>query len=370
MLIRLVLVLCVYIMSAAGYAGNGAHVVGNGGDVIYCNESDGSVSKELFDYYEWSKLSSFEVDLPSEGDYLSLVNILIERLRFYNDDFADLLLKNLDSFLSEHVMVDSELTDILDTNSPIVIPISKCKLYQAINQRRPRRLGSPRFLVNKKVWNAIDDKNRAGLVLHEIIYKVLIDNTADLGQVDSAAVRELVWIAASNKVASSFSLDSFYIFIIEELKFPCYGRSFIDGRARFKCDGKVPWRKTNLADFLVGKTLESVAYIEHGRGHRVYDLPIVSRMFFIEKDRVVMSTECLWNDYYSHFENMSVNISSQILIKDKKLHYFSRDKSSVRNLNRTCSVSIEPRIENIEILSPDMDMFGIGDNVWYLKEDI
>lgn len=162
--------------------------VGNGGDVVVCKDSAGKVtSVELFDFYE-ARVTNGRLPIPPNvTDPHAIVLTALKELEKINPSRAHRYQKWAEAFKNEAVFVpDAKLTNIDDTNH-IVLP-AKCDIAQIAVQRSiDDEIQTNRYVVDKKLWDALDPLNQAGLILHEVIYREAIEGEIN----ESRAVRLL-----------------------------------------------------------------------------------------------------------------------------------------------------------------------------------
>jgi hypothetical protein len=150
--------------------GGGSHA-GNGGDVIYCaNPLSGQKRIELLDLFESRVLRENALALGGEGwDYKRRITYVLDRLKRLDPYRAGIYAENASHFLDESEFTTDELPDIPDSLH-IVLP-KGCVIRQIVIQRTWVWTGAKRFVINKQLWEMLDDENRAALVLHETIYR-------------------------------------------------------------------------------------------------------------------------------------------------------------------------------------------------------
>lgn len=139
---------------------------GNGGDVVVC----GNGYPRLYDYYEAEQRWKLPVVYSSERTVDAKVRDLIGRIARLNPRRATVYTKWFESFYNEtEFLAGVELIDIPDTGDGF-IP-SGCVLKQAAVQRQMRFPNEKRFTVQNDIFMAMDDDNKAGLILHELILR-------------------------------------------------------------------------------------------------------------------------------------------------------------------------------------------------------
>lgn len=156
--------------------------VGNGGDVISCKES-GKSDVKLLDFYE-ADLSpqSAEADpFKVAAQKIDLIKEIAPRLH----DIYSKRLKNLNGEID--YKADVELTDIPDSKHLFVPAAKDCKVLQIAIRKAKVDGTEKRFLIQKSLWDQLNSANKAGLLIHEIIYEHL----SKMGEEDSRKARKI-----------------------------------------------------------------------------------------------------------------------------------------------------------------------------------
>lgn len=145
---------------------------GNGGDAVVCRNSNNQITRaELLDYYEARVLRNIEIDLgPADKSHIDKFYVALDRLKFFSPVRSRVYAEELKNFEAETQFIPGvELVQIED-EEPTVIPTG-CKIEQLAVQRNPVFPGDKRFVVSKDIWDKLDTTSKAGLILHEIIYR-------------------------------------------------------------------------------------------------------------------------------------------------------------------------------------------------------
>ncbi|MBL7687661.1 MAG: hypothetical protein JNJ49_06470 [Bdellovibrionaceae bacterium] len=153
---------------------------GNGGYAVVCTKPENAktiVSAELLDLYEGRTIRAFQLDLgpgPSFNEHLELI---LKRLEAFSPRRAQRYREQAASFLHEaRFLTGVDLGDIGDAD-PIVVPVG-CTPKPVVNQREPEFPGDPRYIVQSEIWNALDESSKAALILHELVYRELKQDTS------------------------------------------------------------------------------------------------------------------------------------------------------------------------------------------------
>jgi len=203
-------VLCAFVLLSTIAAYGGGKEVGNGGTAVVCRNSDGSIrTAELLDFYEARVIRGIDVNL---GDatigWKGKANLEVDRLQKNDPDRYELYLDRVDQFMSEAEMLTGvTLTPIQDVDN-IAIPVG-CLLEQVAVQREPEFPGDKRYFLNQEIWNALSEDGKAGLVLHEVIYREAIAGGAS----DSVATRYFNSLLASGRFESISFLDQYDLYM-------------------------------------------------------------------------------------------------------------------------------------------------------------
>jgi hypothetical protein len=205
----------------ASQEGGGSHA-GNGGDVVYCEHPlPGQKRIELLDLFESRVLRENALALGEEGwDYKRRITYVLDRLKRLDPYRAGIYAENASHFPDESEFTTDELPDIPDSLH-IALP-EGCKIRQIVIQNPQPALGQKRYLVNKPLWEMLDDENRAALVLHETIYREALA----LDQHNSINTRLL------NGTITSHALEKIdlrgYLILLQRAEFENYRAVFND----------------------------------------------------------------------------------------------------------------------------------------------
>lgn len=184
-----------------------ANIKGNGGDVVACRDQTGALtSVELLDFYEARTLRGIQRDLgPAELKVEEKIDLALKRLARLSPQRAATYRASALGFLKCKPMAGAEsmcltgqtLSDVPDSNH-VAVP-NGCTIEQIVIQRDPEFAEDARYLVNMDLWNLLDNDNKAGLALHEAIYREI----RTLGFAGSTAARYF------NSYITSHGLDQF-----------------------------------------------------------------------------------------------------------------------------------------------------------------
>lgn len=169
--------------------------VGNGGHLVRGNCYEPSMTgTELLDFYEGKRLRGWSYDLGGAGlSIYQKAEVALDRLERVDAGRAARYREWLATFPSEMTIlpVGIRLTDTADTGT-YEIPTG-CSKGQLAKQVTPQSPEDKRYFIDATNWAAIDDDSKAGLVLHEIVYRDALER----GHRNSALVRYVVGLIAS-----------------------------------------------------------------------------------------------------------------------------------------------------------------------------
>lgn len=148
---------------------------GNGGDGVVCyNEQHQITSVEMFDHFEARTRYQTPINLAFAGStYLEKVNFLIDRVQGIEPQRGLQLREELNHFIGSSNFADGiELPDVPDQGS-ILLP-DGCHIEQLAIQKEPTFPEEKFYTIDNKLWLKLSEDGKAGLVLHEIIYRLAI----------------------------------------------------------------------------------------------------------------------------------------------------------------------------------------------------
>ena len=173
-------------------------MVGNGGGTVVCRDANQKIIRiETLDYYEAAMHPGLTLDIDKiPGDAKAKVSALIERIRKKSELRYQLYTTWFNSFVSEQaLLVGVEFSTVPDSGY-ISVP-KGCKFEQAVIQRRPMFSKDPRYFINAELFTAMDDTQKAMLILHELVYREALA----YGHTDSIRARYLNDLYASSQFA-------------------------------------------------------------------------------------------------------------------------------------------------------------------------
>ncbi len=147
----------------------GGNEVGNGGDVVVCKAKEQIVSIQLLDFYEAKFKSNADIrtTLAKEEDILKEI---VSKISIVDTKRGTLFKQRIETFFHQtHFLPDVKLSDISDSLH-LILP-NDCQLEQIAVLDKGQKDPKKKFIISKDVWDRLDPLNRAGLVMHEIVYE-------------------------------------------------------------------------------------------------------------------------------------------------------------------------------------------------------
>lgn len=178
-----------------------AHAMGdelrNGGRVLVCKFQD-VTTYQLYDFWEATSFYHYTLKRDFTSiDPLVLVKDKIAEIGKYSPLRAALYSMYLENLENEVMFVTAPLETIQDIGAS-VYP-SNCESVQAVSQlRKPQ--GGPRYYIQVDLWNNLSAYHRAGLLMHEFIYRE--GTSAPYNFKDSIGVRAMNAYLYSTKMGT------------------------------------------------------------------------------------------------------------------------------------------------------------------------
>lgn len=149
-------------------AGTGTH----GGDAIICDEN-GQSKVYVLDYFEAENTTRLTIDfgpnVKPTDKYNVRVQAVLERLEKIDPKMAQVYMQRLATFEQDAAFIDRATVPELDDSKENIAYGRNCKKMQfAVQVLWPKQFDK-RYLIDKVLWDAADETQKAGLVLHEII---------------------------------------------------------------------------------------------------------------------------------------------------------------------------------------------------------
>ncbi len=152
----------------------GGNELGNGGDVFYCQNPTG-VRVEMVDLAE-ARMNGRQLDLGPAGlSAMDKVRYVLGRWAEVSPLRTKQYLEWLARFESESRILPGTLPNVSDEGIVVIPP--GCQIQQVAIQLAEENLGGAykRITISQELWNAMDEDNRAVLILHELIFREAIE---------------------------------------------------------------------------------------------------------------------------------------------------------------------------------------------------
>ncbi|MCB0341057.1 MAG: hypothetical protein H6626_12090 [Pseudobdellovibrionaceae bacterium] len=175
----------------------GGRLVGNGGDIVVCENSKNEVERiEVLDHYEAKTLRGQTVNLgDSNVSVREKIDIATQRMARLAPEHAQRYENWAEDFLTEAQFLDDvDLVDIPDSQHSI-LP-KNCRIQQIINQASVLLPRQKRYTIDNYWWQQLNNTQKAGLILHEVVYR----DTLSQGQENSLSARWLSSLMASENL--------------------------------------------------------------------------------------------------------------------------------------------------------------------------
>ena len=286
------------ISQAANISFAGGDHIGNGGDGVVCRDDLQKITSiELLDFYEGRVLRKLTPKIDTKMTYQKNIETIFKYLSFYDTRVVDIIEPWYQKFLQEAQFVrDVELVDVPDS-SHLFIP-KNCRIEQLAIQVEPQFPGDRRYIINKDLWEAMDTVSQAGLIIHELLYRKVIEENKAVK--NSIAVRYFTSLAAADKILS-LSQSEYLLFLESELK--------IDTNSI---------NKTNIVEVLKKgrwEAEESGAYTQ-------------KTIIEFEDDKIFVTQKCMLSET-GIGKDLEVTVSVNIKITSEQVTFLENAKKSV-----------------------------------------
>lgn len=195
---------------------------GNGGFTVVCPDSS-----VVLDLFETDVNGIVRVRYSSELTALAKAQDIVARLKSLDPAREALYQTWLQEFFSEASFVKNAKFAPVNDLGLVALP-ANCALKQVVFQRNPSVLNSSRYLIDSELWNSIDENQKAALMIHEIIYREVINGSSF--ETSSERVRQFNALLHAN-VFKNWNLKT-YLDVLKSLHISTYtyqGLSFLIG---------------------------------------------------------------------------------------------------------------------------------------------
>jgi len=255
---------------------DGGGAVGNGGGTVVCRNADQSIkSVELLDFFEARVVRGITIDISTfPGNWKAKAQTVIDRLGAQSMLRQKIYSLWLNSFESDRKILQGVTFNNVPDAMNIGVP-KGCEFEQAALQIIPRFPGDFRYYLNDELWAAMDDNQKAGLVLHEIVYREALA----YGQTDSVASRYFVGLISSPAIAA-MTIDDF-VDSLERAKFEQTDIPAVGSLTQMKLTfNPLNWWRVNVLDKksypapveLTGRMIINLGHDQDGEWLRFRDM--------------------------------------------------------------------------------------------------
>ncbi|MEC9283898.1 MAG: hypothetical protein VX642_14385 [Bdellovibrionota bacterium] len=267
---------------------------GNGGDAIVCQSEDKKTrTVELLDYYQAFDRGYIQnLDLPPDNaSFDHKVREALNRLSKFDSFRAQRYLKWYEDFFSEKNFSWKEKLGPIDDSGSSSYK-QNCRQLQLAIQEKPLFPQDKRYKIAKPLWDLMSENHKAGLILHELIYRDALEirehflsiksKPAIFVHPDSRKVRFFNAIISSKAFNTYTEKDYHELVIATDLlyaskdgfAFPIQSVNWFEKRLvpedrHYFEDTKtlktiISFSEDSLTDFLYGQTYTSID------GHRIF----------------------------------------------------------------------------------------------------
>lgn len=208
-----------FALIAAGPLAQANKIIGNGGMVLECKSPP---YVRLLDFVEAEKvyyvapgMPRLTLSDPEGATYREKLMSVIQRVSGRFPELARQILLEVQNF-EDHKLIAPDL-DLGSTGDDYSSYKPKeCSLPKQIAiQNEPLFPRSPWFQIDELLWNRLDERSKAGLVLHEAVYRIGIRNGAE----QSVGVRYLVGLLFANELDQIADEDWIAAFFQSRIKY-------------------------------------------------------------------------------------------------------------------------------------------------------
>ncbi len=246
-------------------------IIGNGGDVSVCPNRTPKV--QLLDFVESRVLRKRTILLwnPPGATYSDKLTAVVNRLGRRFPELAQLLRMEIANFEDKNVKeFDIELEDINDSYHKLRLP--GCHVEQIANQSVPMFEDDPWFLINANLWNQLEEFDKAGLVMHEVLYRIGlrhgVEHSIGIRYLVSLIFQERPELVSDQQWIQAFMHSRMQFFEIGKMRFPLFRGSekiceVVPGT--IACKGGDPEYKASQVSFNPDRSISSISFEGVGR---------------------------------------------------------------------------------------------------------
>lgn len=188
--VKLATLLCAFI-GASLFAGGST----GGGNVVVCKDATtGKETIRLLDYYEGEILYDLVPELGTGKTESDMVTHVTDRLKSFDKKRAERYQKAADDFMANTRFVSN--VTLPNINDHAYVPLeADCKIEQIAVQNISPFPQSKKFTIRKDFWTKLSMQDKAGLMLHEIVY----EEALAIGHTNSKSARYFNSLISSSK---------------------------------------------------------------------------------------------------------------------------------------------------------------------------
>lgn len=208
----MMLLLLLSFWSSVSSAGNR---VGNGGDVLLCTPA--AKDGERIQLLDFEEAESSKLIDPGSTKANDILRGRLERLKKLAPELSAQYFRRIESIHRElEFKTGVALVNVNDSLHSDLPDDQACSLRQIVIRKNFSTENEKRFVIDAKLWEKLSELNRAGLIMHEVIY----EHFWKLGQTDSRRARKLNHLIFS-KQFETMTEGKFWLFI-KDLNVPIY----------------------------------------------------------------------------------------------------------------------------------------------------
>ena len=151
------------------YVADGGKIIGNGGKGFVCPEESGQ-RVYLLDYIKATHDWNLYIIPATGNDEYEKAKELAKRISVFDPIRSKYYVAAINDFKSNHQLINYHDFTYISDYEEYTLP-KGCTVEIIINQKMPRFAEDKRYRINNDLWRELSLDDRAGLILHEIIYR-------------------------------------------------------------------------------------------------------------------------------------------------------------------------------------------------------
>ncbi|MFP5519023.1 MAG: hypothetical protein ACLGGX_03920 [Bdellovibrionia bacterium] len=197
----------ILVMALTGFTAYAGHEVGNAAHAVVCRSANGDIlTAESLDVFEGKRLYGLQPILSQETGFLTKdAEAVLSRLLPFSPIRTLTYIQFVRNFEKQSLIVPVSFELVKDYDKGAFA--ENCNIEQVVLQidAKQARITNWKYKINQEIWSKLTFTDRIAIVVHEILYRELIDHNARMGfskQVDSLKVRQLVAELLANNLRS------------------------------------------------------------------------------------------------------------------------------------------------------------------------